>query len=387
MAQRSQALGIQTPYNYGSMNPIPAQGTYDFIPGAGMAQGPEPSAPPISGYEGTTFGDGGGKYFPPPPDLVPDRGGNAHPEHTDWSIPAITEDEAQEALVQYAASKCCYSSAPAKDMLFQDLHSFNTYRYRLETFTESRSSLWKTEPYTGEAVDSCLYSTPPLPWDMNVEVPEMFKDSVKRVRVPCTSSVKGCPVCACSGRRPCSTCHGCSREQCWVCNGKGFQFSDQRCSSCGGIGNIMCRTCSGMGTTACTNCKGKGQLLQYIELQVEWKNNVFEHVVDQRTGFPTELFKEVNGKKLFVDEQYMVYPVVDFPDNDINQASRNAVQQHQTRFASTARIVRQRQTIELIFLTKVEYEWRGKSHSYYVYGNEHRVHVEDYPATCCCTII
>lgn len=36
------------------------------------------------------------------------------------------------------------------------------------------------------------------------------------------------------------------------------------------------------------------------------KNNISEYVADQRCGFPTELFKTVNGEKLFVDERYMV---------------------------------------------------------------------------------
>lgn len=40
------------------------------------------------------------------------------------------------------------------------------------------------------------------------------------------------------------------------------------------------------------------------------KNNIFEYVVDERTGFPTELFKGVKGKKLFVDEQYLVMKYV-----------------------------------------------------------------------------
>ncbi len=44
------------------------------------------------------------------------------------SIPAITEELAQEAFIKYASSKCCYSSKPAKQMVFTDLQSLNTYR-------------------------------------------------------------------------------------------------------------------------------------------------------------------------------------------------------------------------------------------------------------------
>ncbi|EMP34397.1 Putative protein C3orf32 [Chelonia mydas] len=176
-----------------------------------MTNGEEPSAPPaypideISGYEGTALGDGAFLVFQ-----------------------KMQPKTAKEALIQYAASKCCYSSAPAKEMVFRNLQPFNTYR--------------------------------------------------------------GCDNCRCSGTVSCTTCHG-------------------------------------------------------------------------------------NGK---------VYPVVNFPDPSISQASQNAVVQHHTQFASTSRVLRQRQTIELIPLTKVEYEWQGEQYSYYVYGEENRVYAENYPKKCCC---
>ncbi|XP_058026483.1 protein SSUH2 homolog isoform X1 [Ahaetulla prasina] len=391
MAQASQAIRDASNHKYyGTIDQMPASEIFGITPPVMTAE--VPTAPPafdvnnVSGYEGTTVGDAG-KYFPPPPDSFPYRESEPMPAQTNWNIPAISEDEAKEAFIEYAASKCCYSKAPARDLIFQDLLALNTYRYYLETFTESRSSLWKTIPYRGEPVDSAMYGAAPSPWDMRVEVPEIFKDNMIRIKVPHTSTVKGCPICGCSGRRPCTQCHCLTRKQCWVCNGTGSQFTNQKCSSCSGAGTTMCNACSGLGTTACTDCGGTGKLLTYIELQVEWKNNIFEYVVDERTGFPTKLFKAVKGKKLFVDEQYLVHPVISFPISAVNQASRNAIEQHQAQFGSTARIVRQRQTIELVFLTKVEYEWNRKSYSYYVYGNEHKVYVEDYPKKCGCTII
>ncbi|KAH0630216.1 hypothetical protein JD844_012954 [Phrynosoma platyrhinos] len=417
MAEGRQAIGGSAYQYYGINDQMPAQWTFGMqiksplkifilniasgksltdvcsgvIPPVAMPQIPGPSAPyladmgSVSGYEGTTTGDSGkyisGKHFPPPPDLVPVRGNQPYPPQINWNIPAISEDEAKEAFVRYAASNCCYSKAPAKEMCFQDLQTFNTYRYRLETFTESRSSLWKAEPYNGGPVDSFLRGIPPLPWDVRVQIPAMFKDKIERIKVPHTSSVKVMAA----------------------------QHVDVQVEvlARNAMAPLRCNDCSGMGTIVCSDCKGKGQLLVYIELQVEWqvlirqtrsaycntclclprKNNIFEHVVDQKIGFPTELFKEVNGKNLFCDEQLMVYPVLGFPDHVISQASKRAVEQHRAQFGSTSQILRQRQTIELIFLTRVEYEWHGKSHSYYVYGNEHKVYAEDYPEMCCCTII
>ncbi|XP_069499580.1 protein SSUH2 homolog isoform X1 [Ambystoma mexicanum] len=79
-----------------------------------------------------------------------------------------------------------------------------------------------------------------------------------------------------------------------------------------------------------------------------------------------------------------VYPVMTFPDASINHASQAAVEKHRSEFASSCRILRQRHTVELIPLTKVNYSWKGNPNSYFVYGVENKVFTENYPATCCC---
>ncbi|XP_067319587.1 protein SSUH2 homolog isoform X2 [Anolis sagrei] len=365
--------------NYGTVVQVPVPSTVGpltpFLAGMGS----------LPGYEGIGIQDQARKHFPLPPNLVPIQGDQPCLQQTDWKIPAISEDDAKEAFVQYASSKCCYSKAPAIEMSLQDLQTFNTYRYRLETFTESRSAVWKAEPYNGGVVDSFLHGVAPLPWDVVTSVPPMFKDYTIKLKVPHTSAVKACPTCGTCGRCPCQKCKGGSK--CWACNGKGYRINDETCSRCTGTGTDMCKDCSGMGTKECPDCKGRGQLLVFIELIIEWKNNISKHVSDPNIGFPTKLFDEVNGVKLFEDEQLMVTPVLGFPDHVIMKASRDAVEGHRFQFGSTRRILRQRQTIELILLSKVEYEWHGHSHSYYVYGNERKVYAKDYPKTCCCTII
>lgn len=44
----------------------------------------------------------------------------------------------------------------------------------------------------------------------------------------------------------------------------------------------------------------------------------------------------------------------------------------------------QRQTIELIPVTEVRYQYTGKQYLYYVYGMENKVHALDYPERYCC---
>ncbi|KAI1900007.1 hypothetical protein AGOR_G00067780 [Albula goreensis] len=338
----------------------------------------------VPGYEGMGTG---GKDLPPPYHGLPEpQVPTPNQPNRDWQIPSISEEVAQEAFMEYASSKCCYSKKPAKEMYFTDLQSHNTYRYRLETFTESRSTEWASEPYRGQVVDGYM-GVAPGPWDIAVSSPAMFQNNRKEVPIPHTSSVKGCHACLGLGRSACPKCVTSGMMQCWVCRGAGRRVSDDRCSHCNGIGRVRCTSCSGAGSETCKTCQGKGKLLCFIKLIVKWKNNVHESVVDKQSGLPTEHISKVTGEIVFSDMQYLVYPVVGFPDNAINQASARAVREHQVQFSSTCRILQQKQTIELIPVTRVHYSWKGKTHIYFVYGAEHRVFTEGYPAKCCCCLL
>ncbi|XP_044307694.1 protein SSUH2 homolog isoform X2 [Varanus komodoensis] len=377
-----------------------------------MTQAPEPSAPPlfeadiIPGYEEAT-GNSEKKDFPSPPDTVPGGEGKPWDALEDWNAIAISEEVAKRAFEKYVATKCCYSEVPAREMEIREAQSFNTYRYCLETFVESRSSKWKTEPYRGDPVDSSPDGMAPYPWAVRVDASAMFKNETRKVIVPHTSSVMTCPSCHGQGKVSCSSCHGCGTQSCFSCSGNG------ECSSCSGTGTVTCTFCSGWGETTCSRCTGRGKLLTYLQLKVTWENKLFEYVMDHGFGFPIKVFKSVKGQQLLLDEQPMVSPVVGFPAGIINEVSRNALNKHQAMFASTTPIsgpdpstatwsvieqpsaefpstswiLRQRQTIELLYLTRVEYEWQGKFYSYYVYGNEHKVFTEDYPQKCCCTLM
>ncbi|XP_062825821.1 protein SSUH2 homolog isoform X1 [Anolis carolinensis] len=169
-----------------------------------MIETPEPFAPPS--YEDVTSGDGNNFHSPHSIDLVHE--GEPPTSQRNRNATAISEDVAKEVFAQYVASHCCYSKDPAKEMVICDLRSFDTYRYRLETFSESSSCKWKSVPYRGEPVDPSLQAHAPYPWDVQVEVSPMFKDQKKKVKVPHTSSVKECPQCRGQGDTSCSSCGG-----------------------------------------------------------------------------------------------------------------------------------------------------------------------------------
>ncbi|XP_031757018.1 protein SSUH2 homolog isoform X1 [Xenopus tropicalis] len=339
---------------------------------------------PVPGYEG--IGDNSGRFLPPPPPALIPGPAVPSPENAEWTIPCISEDAAKEAFLQYAKESCCYGTSPAQDMVFKEFTSFNTYRYRLETFTESREFNWQTKPFDGHAADVGVHGTPPQPWDIPVQYPALFKDDEKKMPVPGTSSIKTCPQCMGIGKTTCTKCAGTGRVQCTWCHGTGHRDGEDSCSTCQGHGTESCRTCSGA-MQCCQGCSGKGKVVNFIQLTVTWKNNIFEFVADHNSDFQTDLFKKVTGEKLFTDEQHLVSPLVTFPKQSINKASQDGQNEHYNTFSSTSRILRQRQTIELLPLTKVHYTWKENPYSYFVYGRENKVYTTNYPQKCCCVLL
>ncbi|TKS70813.1 Protein SSUH2 -like protein [Collichthys lucidus] len=351
---------------------------------------PPPSAPPaemfgnVPGYEGTVIGGGGG-FLPPPVPTQPVAPPQPGPVPDDWSIPSLSEDVAREAFKSYASSQCCYSSSPAQDGVITSMEPFNTYRYRLETYTESRSTEWAHKPHEGEVPD--FYTqTAPRPWEIQATAPSFFTNHTEEIRVPYTSSIKECHSCHATGKMPCDDCSGNGyTKDCWVCDGSGRKL-EETCNNCHGSGKERCTSCNSEGMKKCETCKGNRQLLTYINLKVEWVNQVDDHVVEQNSGLRIDDLRSVSGKELFKNNQYLLYPLLGFPNPAISEASERLLQEHQTKFAQNFRILQQRQRVELIPITKVNYKWKGDSHVYYVYGNENQVSA-DYPATCCCVIL
>ncbi|XP_044024839.1 protein SSUH2 homolog [Siniperca chuatsi] len=349
---------------------------------------PPPTAPAanvfgnVPGYEGIAAGGGG--YLPPPMPMVPVAPPQPGPAPDNWSIPSLSEDVAREAFKSYVSSQCCYSSGPANNGVITSMESINTYRYRLETFTESRSTDWANKPLEGERAD--FYTQPaPQPWEIPVTPPSLFTNHTEEIRVPFTSTIKECHSCHATGTMSCQECHGEGHKPCLVCNGSGMK-GDESCTPCNATGKERCKICAAKGTMECQTCKGKRQLLNYIKLKVEWTNHVEDHMVEQNSGLNIDDIRSVSGKELFKNSHYLVYPLLGFPNLAISEASERLVKEHQSKYGQSSRILQQRQTVELIPITKVNYKWEGSSHVYFVYGNERKVSANNYPATCCCVV-
>ncbi|XP_075618637.1 protein SSUH2 homolog isoform X4 [Balearica regulorum gibbericeps] len=304
---------------------------------------PEPRCPLTPSAPLRQPGDGersvtgrGAKPLPPPLDLVGEPGEQrSRVPFVQHSMPPMTEAAARRALLHFVASRCCYGSRAAGELAIRRLRQLGTYRYRLEMFSESRLSEWAFEPFTRLSQ---------VPWSR-------------------PGQVRGVP-------------RGRSDE---VCNVQGIPTEAKAAKEMPAL--FRCGTCSGWGSKTCATCHGEKKLQHFKQLVITWKNNVFEFVSEHHLNFPGELLSKVSGENIFKDENVMVYPIINFPDPEISLASQRAIAEHSAAFA---RILRQRQTIELIPITEVHYQYAGKPYLYYIYGLENKVYALDYPERCCC---
>merc|ERR1711884_628374 len=101
-------------------------------------------------------------------------------------------------------------------------------------------------------------------------------------------------------------------------------------------------------------------------------------------SLPNSFLGEASGQVAYEEEGWRVCPVDSFEDEVVRMASAQLVGSHATKFPEE-KILRQRHQVRVVPVTKVNYEWKGKARSFFVYGYENKVYVPDnsYPQSCC----
>uniref|UniRef100_A0A3Q4GMB7 Protein SSUH2 homolog n=1 Tax=Neolamprologus brichardi TaxID=32507 RepID=A0A3Q4GMB7_NEOBR len=231
-------------------------------------------------------------------------------------VPSVSEDVARDALLKFVESKWNYSSKPARNLTFKDLQPITVYRYRLETYTETRASAWQFEPYNGQTVDGPQYGMSPAPWDIPVSLPQRYADKVEKIRVPHASFVK---VQLCASR-------------------SFFSFLSCCFITCKGCGRTRCTACFGRGQT-CSVCLGSQNLLHFIQLTVTW----YQHHSKCSHGPPYDITASAVCVYFFkcAGRTTSVYPIQGFPDQEICDVSTKLINEHLERFTATSRILQQ----------------------------------------------
>ncbi|RMZ96223.1 SSUH2 -like protein [Brachionus plicatilis] len=269
---------------------------------------------------------------------------------------ALSEQEAKEVLANYVSEKCCYGKGPVKNLEIIEMLTTNTFQYTLETFTENRATSYVYEPSSNQIIINNGMA-PPHPWDIPVSPGQMFI----------------CKKCHGRGNYICNLCNGRGSKSCFHCNGSGRGGIDQkeRCIHCSGSGNEACNSCSRTGYKICRTCAGSGRLRWYLQLIVEFKNNKDDFF--SKTEFvPDKLLKKCVVETIFSDTNYRVFPVTNHPNQYINEASSNLLNQHLNKF-SQSRILSQRHEIKSIPVTGVKHLYKTKMYNFVVFGLDNKL--------------
>ncbi|XP_072300018.1 protein SSUH2 homolog [Eucyclogobius newberryi] len=318
------------------------------------------------------------------------------------SVPSFTTEGALEALRKYVSEQGL-DPRPANEATVTDLLTIHCYRYRLETFTETRFTRWNTDPYTGEDVEEV--SAPAPPWDMFVEEPPLFNASSRDIALTNTKLVKVCGRCDGRGSCSCSFCFD-GKEKCDHCIGRGYNntynyytgyLQHQLCCFCSGQGHVRCSFCSGKGQTKCNVCLEHKKTTLSISLRVKWMNHQDQvlcgssepqHLQQLQQPQHLQHLQQLPGQRIMNHTAPRVGAISDFLDPAVIRASQTLVLEHAEKYKLNARILQQRQTVELVSLCRVLYAWRGRSYTFYI-SAEDGAFVDDYPeSSClCCSVM
>ncbi|XP_052216502.1 protein SSUH2 homolog isoform X2 [Dreissena polymorpha] len=262
----------------------------------------------LPGYGGLAFGNDT-EFKPPSPPTAP-QGSPPPMVFTDTA--KLTEEDCKKALEKFVADNLCYGSKPAKEMKITSHKGCTALHYKLETFTENRSTKKKKVPYKGGHVDGPENGEPPAPWSIPCQCKAEFKDEQVKKEVPHTAKVKKCKDCKGRGWEKCDECEGWGRVECEHCDGTGHvatQDQDgnevqQNCPFCMN-GQKSCANCGGDGQVTCEDCDGYRKLKCYIQLKVKFINHDDEYILET-TDLPDDLVAKVGGNTLFEQTLPMV---------------------------------------------------------------------------------
>ncbi|KAK8813168.1 hypothetical protein WA158_002760 [Blastocystis sp. Blastoise] len=365
------------------MNTPLVSAAYGDIPQATVAPENEPPVEIIKPIAVEGYGvasDSSSPYSCAPPPPTANEGASL--EINTVNDNSLTDSALRSALAQVVDTHCCWSKNVYKNMIIKTADHSDAFYIIWETFNETRSTAWTSEPYRGQNIDTPNMGMAPLPWSIAINGPDYFINQTQQVHVPHTDSVSSCLNCNGRGRIVCDNCNGRGSTFCNTCNGSGHN-GDNRCSFCNGNGRRRCSYCSGSGRLRCHKCDGHGRVVNFVQLTVVFKNNVFERVIDI-SGMPSEELKKGQGELLCQQKDYLLNPPTNHPDQRINGAcielfnqSKNFIQ------SSQGRLLQQRVTVSYIPVTKAIATRKDKDFTFYVYGLDNKAFTNEYPATCC----
>ncbi|PIK49951.1 hypothetical protein BSL78_13158 [Apostichopus japonicus] len=118
--------------------------------------------------------------------------------------------------------------------------------------------------------------------------------------------------------------------------------------SCHGSGKKRCGRCGGDGRITCPICEGFAKLRWYIQLKVQYINNV-EDFIHEPSDLPDELIRDVSGKSVFEQTLPYVWPISQYEVPEINENSFRIVERHRNAWPES-KLLQQISSLSLRFL-------------------------------------
>lgn len=181
------------------------------------------------------------------------------------TVCTVSNLQARSALLKHISDNhCCFGKRAAKHMDIKKLEYMPALHYELQTFVEKRETAWTYSSIrSGFGFSNCPNgyksgAPPPLPWEIEEFPTQEFKDEVRLVAVPNTTSIKTCHRCRGTGGVTCRDCNGKGWSRCLNCHGDGYLLTDHHGGGSGGLttgGTGGGNAGSGLGRERCFYCQ------------------------------------------------------------------------------------------------------------------------------------
>ncbi|PAA93084.1 hypothetical protein BOX15_Mlig002784g1 [Macrostomum lignano] len=302
------------------------------------------------------------------------------------SLSPATEDECRLALKAWARRHFLLCGGKIKEIKFRNISQRRAFQYSLDTYVETRNVHSAVEPL--ENLKNACRQFPQSLWDIECRPGgRPFESSEQRVAIPGTARVILCSACNGRGWQVCVACHGSGRADCDTCFGGDFagpgsrrlEFPSQAvygrhaCHECNETGEYGCPYCTGVGHLHCKACLGKGKLQRYMQLTVRFDSISSNQLMCERMDLLESRLSKVTGVLLHeTDSAAEGLPLTQF-SKEVRQLSQAMLDYHAEQAKRTeARILRQRQVLHAVPVTQVDYTWRGRNGTLWIYGNEQK---------------
>ncbi|CAB3405981.1 unnamed protein product [Caenorhabditis bovis] len=368
--------------------------------------------------------------------------GTSLKQYFDDIIP-FGEYEVREALEREVKRHRYWKNKTVKKMTFDQLEMNSCLQYILESYTEARSTSEATEAMNlaGFSEASSSGSACLSPWDFEISPSTLFVDQVRVFEMPGSSSINSCSACNSEGTIHCFHCRGCGTDKCSFCRGTGmksgvahpavythpmiatFPHADlsrgysssstamvrhgsqsygvgtpmhfmsktgvpppgigthDLCYMCHGRGIKECHHCKGGGKKPCTSCGGTGSVRSYTRVKVYFKTEKSEHFT--KSEVPEKLLMNAGGKQIFEEEGEYILPISKYPQEEINEVSKQFCAAHLQKCMGVCRVIRQRHVLIAIPVCKVHYTLGSEKGFFFVYGSQRMVFFPNFPSKCC----